>query len=299
MTEVPYLARLSPSTLTPTYLGYLTSDRAWLTGRDQVVAAIPYSTLLPYAVLPAGPPAPGTVNCFADAADYKSNAVAPGEIVSLFGTQIGPPTPVLAQPDSNGNIGTELAGVRVLANGILAPILYAAPSQINLVMPFGLSGDKVHMELYSGLSLLAQFDKYLSPQHAGVFAVGTPLIGQLAALNQDGSVNSAANPASAGSIISIFATGLGAMTPQLPDGAVPALPANTTAIIPLMSVNGQPAQVLYAGNAPTLVQGVVQINFVLPNPILPGPGVQSGQAYIGLSYSLPLGPDSGGIVAVR
>jgi uncharacterized protein (TIGR03437 family) len=297
-TQVPYLARLNLTTLAPTYLGYLTATEAWQVGSVQIVAQNPHSTLLPYALLPAGPPSPGTVNCIADAADYQSNAVAPGEIISLFGTQIGPSSPVLAQPDSDAHIGTELGGVHVRANGLSAPLLYAAPGQINFVVPFGLSGEKVHMELYSGTSLVAQFDKLLLPRHPGMFASGTPLIGQLAALNQDGSVNSATNPATAGSVISIFATGLGAMTPQLPDGAVPLLPMNTPVVLPRVQVNSQPADLLYAGNAPYLVEGVVQINLRLPNPIPPAALFPSGQAYVAIA-SPETGPDTGGVIAVR
>jgi hypothetical protein len=52
--RVPYLATLDPSTLVPTYLGYLTSDDAWMITAGRVVAANPYGTLLPYAVLPPG-----------------------------------------------------------------------------------------------------------------------------------------------------------------------------------------------------------------------------------------------------
>lgn len=130
-------------------------------------------------------------------------------------------------------------------------MLYAAPSQINLVLPFGVTGDQVHLELYRNGSLVTQFDKLLLPQHPGVFATGALLNGPLAALNQDGSVNSGSNPAVPGSIVSIFATGLGVMTPQLPDGAVPAAPVNKPVLPIQVYVNQQQADVLYIGNAPT------------------------------------------------
>jgi len=237
----------------------------------------------------------------ADAADYQSDAVAPGEILSLFGTQIGPAAPAVAQPDSNGDIGPDLAGVRVLANGLPAPLLYASASQINLVLPFGLSGDMAHVELYRDGSLVAQFDKTLAPQHGGMFATGAPLIGQLAALNQDGSVNSATNSAAPGTIISVFVTGLGTMTPQLADGAAAPLPVNTPVVTPQILVNGQPSGLTYAGNAPGLVQGLVQINFRLPDPIPAAIGLQPGQVYVGLSYPpIALGGHvSGGVIAVQ
>ncbi len=298
--SVPYVARLNAGTLAPTYTGYLTASRAWLAAPDRVVAANPYSTLLPYAVLPAGPPAAGTVTCIADAADFKSRAVAPGEIISLFGRQIGPAEPALAQPDAQGIIGPDLAGVRVLANGASAPLLFASPGQINLVLPFGLTGDKAHLELYRDNRLMAEFDVLLVPQHWGAFAAGTPISGPLAALNQNGTVNSDSNPALPGSIVSIFVTGLGVMTPQLPDGAAPPLAANTPVMPTYVYVNEQRAEVLYVGNAPTLVQGVVQINLRVPNPIpASADSHPPGLVYVALSAESYIGPYAGGTVAVR
>jgi uncharacterized protein (TIGR03437 family) len=303
MDSVPYLATLDPSTLVPTYLGYLTSYGAWMTTGDRVVAANPYGALLPYAVLPLRPPAAGTVVCTSDAADYQGDAVAPGEIVSLFGIGIGPALPAFAQLDVHGSIGPALAGVEVLANGAPAPLLYAASGQINLVLPFGVTGDKVHLELYRNGSLVTQFDKLLLPQHPGVFATGALLNGPLAALNQDGSVNSSSNPAAPGSIVSIFATGLGVMAPQLPDGAVPTAPVNTPVLPIQVLVNQQPVEVLYIGNAPTLVEGVVQINLRLPDPMPMPFGAQPEQPYVGIG--LPPLPGysywgtTGGAVTVR
>jgi uncharacterized protein (TIGR03437 family) len=300
--RVPYLAILDPSTLVSTYLGYLSSDEAWMTTADRVVATNPYSTLLAYAVLPFGPPAAGTVTCISDAADYQSDAVAPGEIVSLFGIGIGPAVPAFAQLDAHGNIGSDLAGTRVLANGAPAPLLYASSGQINLVLPFGITGDKAHLELYRSGSLTTPLDKRLVPQHPGIFTTGARLNGPLAALNQDGSLNGGLNPAVPGSIVSIFATGLGPMTPQLPDGAVPAAPVNQPVLPILVYVNQQQAQVLYIGNAPTLAEGVVQINLRLPNPIPMSFGSQPGQAYIGIGFpSLCCGPivNTGGTITVR
>jgi uncharacterized protein (TIGR03437 family) len=198
----------------------------------------------PTRFYPLGPPAAGTVVCTSDAADYQGDAVAPGEIVSLFGIGIGPALPALAQLDAHGSIGPALAGVRVLADGAPAPLLYAASGQINLVLPFGVTGNKVHLELYRNGSLVTQFDKLLLPQHPGVFATGALLNGPLAALNQDGSVNSSSNPA---------VPGLGVMAPQLPDGALPTAPVNTPVLPIQVLVNQQPVEILYIGNAPTAV----------------------------------------------
>ncbi len=287
---IPFLARLDPKTLAATYTGYFWS--AWgrgatkTIGPDRVLATYPYQTLLPYAIVPIGLPPAGTVTCAVDAADYQGEGVAPGEVFSIFGTGIGTASPAAGRPDASGNIGTELNGLRVTANGLPAPLLYAEAGQINLVTPFALSGDRVQFEIGRDGKEIAAFSVFLRPRHAGAFtATGEPF-GQLAALNQDGSVNSASNPASPGSIVSVFVTGLGAMTPQLPDGAVAMQIANTPAVKPAVAVNSQAAEVLYMGNAPGLVQGIVQINLRLPNPLPDNPYrlLYPGTADVGAWY---------------
>jgi len=95
--------------------------------------------------------------------------------------------------------------------------------------------------------------------------------GEGAILNQDGSVNSRANPALPGSFISLFGTGAGVSTPQIPLGALalatpyPAPQANVT-----VTIGGQPAPTQYAGAAPYLPNGVFQINAQVPANIPPG-----------------------------
>ena len=302
---VPYLARLSPTTLAPTYLGYFRSNLGYwfnrMIGPDRVLASYPYYTQFPYAIMPIGLPPPGTVTCVLSAADYQGPGVSPGEILSVFGTEIGPASPALAQTDANGNISSELNGVRVTVNGLPAPLLYAASSQINLVMPFGVAGERVQFEIRRDAKPIAALSQWLHPHQPGLFATGTQF-GPLAALNQAGSVNSATNPAAPGSVIAIFATGLGAMTPQLPDGAAPAQIANTPAVRPAITVNGQAVEVVYIGNAPTLVQGVAQINIRLPNPLPLNPYslLYPGTARVGLGYpSEPNASDTAGNIWVR
>jgi uncharacterized protein (TIGR03437 family) len=278
MTRTPYIARLSLRTSKPSYLGYLSASGVWLAAPDRVVAAMPYSTLLPWALLPFGPPAPATVTCIADSGDYQSDAVAPGELISVFGNRIGPAAPAVAQSLAGNFIGPDLSGMRVLANGMPAPLLYADSGQINLVMPFGVAGDQVHFEVYRNQTRITEFDKSLRPRHGGLFTTEPPSAGRLAALNQDGTVNSDANPAASGSIVTIFVSGLGAMTPQLPDGAVPSVPANTPVGAPTVWIAGSlELDLSYVGNAPTLVQGVVQINLRLP-------GLNPGHASLTLGY---------------
>ena len=91
-------------------------------------------------------------------------------------------------------------------------------------------------------------------------------------LISDGTLNSVANPAPRGSIVSFYGTGLGAMNPQLNDGNLAiSTPYSTPVNSPIVSIGGQPTSVLYAGDAPTLPTGVFQINAIIPTTIDPGP----------------------------
>ena len=106
----------------------------------------------------------------------------------------------------------------------------------------------------------------------GTAGLELPGTGQAAALNQDGSVNSASNPAAHGSIVTLFVTGVGAMQPQPADGSVPRAPSATPALpIRIQSVAYSPAwQIQYAGDAPGLVEGAVQLNVLIPESLSAG-----------------------------
>jgi uncharacterized protein (TIGR03437 family) len=100
----------------------------------------------------------------------------------------------------------------------------------------------------------------------GLFSAAASGSGPGAILNSDYSLNSPSNPAAAGSIVIVYGTGGGQTNPQGTDGAI------STAAMPLASdvsvtVGGQPAQVLYAGNAGGEVSGVVQLNLQLPTAV--------------------------------
>ena len=88
--------------------------------------------------------------------------------------------------------------------------------------------------------------------------------GQAAALNQDNSVNGASNPAAVGSVVAMYGTGGGTLTTD----ALPRLALPVTA-----TVGGVPAIVYYAGVAPGLVQGAMQVNVLIPDGVTPGPAV--------------------------
>lgn len=107
-----------------------------------------------------------------------------------------------------------------------------------------------------------------------IFTTNEQGTGQGAILNQDFLPNSATNAAERGSVVQIFATGLGATTLAVPSGqsAPGDPPALVTAAVEAR-IGGQSATVQFAGLAPGFV-GLYQVNVVVPANIQPGPGVE-------------------------
>ena len=206
-----------------------------------------------------------------NSASLSSGAVAPGEIITLIGSAIGPP--IATQPTSSVT-STMLGGTRVLFDGTPAPLLYAAPNQINAIVPYGISGQNAtQMSITGGGQLIAGFSLPVVASTPALFTLDGSGLGSGAILNQDATVNSSSNPASRGSVVVLYATGVGAMVPTPTDGQVtgniliyPSLPVSVT-------IEGIAAEILYAGAAPGLVAGVVQVNVRVPQTAAPGVSV--------------------------
>ncbi len=78
-----------------------------------------------------------TINSVVNAASFLKGAVSPGEIVTLFGTAMGPATAAYATIDpSTGKLATTIGGVQVLFNGIPAPMIYASATQVSAIVPY-------------------------------------------------------------------------------------------------------------------------------------------------------------------
>jgi len=239
-----------------------------------------------FEVLTVGP-ASSTIalGCLGNGASFTSMALAPNEIVSLFGAGLGPVVAITAQPDAMGFYPFQLSGTQVTFDGVAAPLLYVSNSQINLVNPGALQGKTTtHIcVLVEGASTNC-IDAPVQLAAPGIFTSGTPLsvLPYAAAVNQDNTINSEQNPAPISSIVSLFVTGLGPMTPSPVDGGLNLLPPaaqNLTiqVLTTQTSPSGGPApdglvDVLYAGPAPLEVEGLGQINVRVPAPPGPVPG---------------------------
>jgi uncharacterized protein (TIGR03437 family) len=211
-----------------------------------------------------------SIGCVSNGATFAPGNIAAGEIISVFGGGLGPETPQTFTLDSNGRIASTLAGVQVTFDGTPAPLLYVQDAQINAITPWELAG-KTTTEMcvvYDGNKDCVT--PAVGAAAPGVFASAE---NNAIALNQDGTLNSSANPAPVGSIVSLYVTGLGLISPAPADGAIVQLPPPTLVNpIQVFFTEGSPylppippAEVLYAGPAPLEVGGLFQVNVRIPS----------------------------------
>jgi uncharacterized protein (TIGR03437 family) len=204
-------------------------------------------------------------------ASLLSGPVAPGEVITLIGSAIGPISP---QQPVGSTSTMNLGGTSVLFDGLPAPLLYASPDQINAIVPYGvLAKGTTYLQVTSQGQILAGLPLSTAATVPAIFTLDSTGVGPGAILNQDSTVNSPSNPAEIGSIVSVFATGAGQTDPPGIDGQI----AGSSLPGPLLPVSlrigGLDAQVLYAGAAPGLIAGVLQVNLAVPQGVPSGPAV--------------------------
>ena len=200
-----------------------------------------------------------------------TGAVAPGEIVAIYGSGLGPATLTGAALDNQGRVASLLAGTRVFFDGNPAPVLYTSAGQVGAIVPYEVAGQTstVMAVEYLGLptNVLTLPVAAVSPALFTISGTGT---GQGAILNQNETANLPANAAFPGSIVVLYGTGAGQTTPAIQDGALAAVPYPQIAAPVAVTIGGLPAKILYAGSAPGLA-GVIQINAVVPFEVSSGP----------------------------
>ena len=202
---------------------------------------------------------------------YTGQSVAPGEIVTIFGTNIGPSNAVSPAAGSDGRLPSEAGGVSVRFDGFAAAITYASANQINLVVPYGIAGQSsTTVSILRSGAAGQSFGLSVYSNIPGLFSVNGTGKGPVAALNQNGSVNSEQNPADAGSVVVLYGTGAGLMAKSIPDGQVAGADLVLPASPVFVRVGKLPAQVLYAGSAPGLVSGALQVNVLIPKETFGG-----------------------------
>jgi uncharacterized protein (TIGR03437 family) len=219
----------------------------------------------------AGPP---LVASIANAASQITGVVSPGEILTIFGLNIGPPNPAGVSIGPDGKIATNLGGTRVLFDGVAAPLLYVSPTQTNVIVPYEVAdrtATKIEVE-YNGTTSEA-WGVRVAPAAPSIFTLDSSGQGRAAVLNQDNWVNNPSNPAARGSVIQIYATGEGMTSPPGTTGSITHTDIKKPVQRVAVTMGGIEAPLQYAGSAPESVTGLFQMNAVVPQGVAPGPSV--------------------------
>ena len=176
-------------------------------------------------------------------ASFQFGPVAPGELVTIYGT----------------GFGTQ-ADTRVLVDGAPIPVLYVGAGQINAIVPYVAAGRRtVDFQVEMGGRKSASINIPVAAAAPGIFNTG----GAAIAFNQDNRPNNASNPANRGDIVVFFATGEGVLSPAVLEGVL----VNGTAkpVLPVgVRIGGLDSEILYAGTIPGLIPGVMQLNVRIP-----------------------------------
>jgi uncharacterized protein (TIGR03437 family) len=224
------------------------------------------------APAPPPPPPPAlTVTAVANAASNAAGTASPGMIFVAYGTAIGPATLTGASLDASGKLATAIAGAQVLFDGVAAPLVYASARQVSGIVPYEVANKTTTQVTasYQGQTSAALAVKVAAAVPA-LFSADFSGTGQGAILNQDGTYNSVANPAAAGTIIVLFGTGEGQTSPPGVDGLIAAgVPPKPTQAVSV-TVAGKLADIPYQGGAPQEVAGLYQLNVTIPPDTPPG-----------------------------
>lgn len=208
-----------------------------------------------------------TVNSIVNTASQVQARIAPGEIVTVYGSGLGPSPGVSFTVDSvSGKVSTNLAGTQVFFNGVAAPVLYAADAQVNVIVPYEVSfGSGSEVTVQAGYQSVLSAGTPLTTATAipGIFTINGSGSGQAVAINQDGTVCDSAHPAAPGSFITVYFTGGGTLNPSGVTGSVTGTQLKRLSQTALVTVGNQPATVTFAGAAPGFVDGVGQLNIRL------------------------------------
>ncbi len=214
-----------------------------------------------------GQPAPviRSSNGVVNAASVSGTAIAPGQMISIFGAALGPMSGVAGTVDGKGALSQTVSGVRVLFDGLQAGVQYASDGQVNAVAPNSLAGKSstdVVVE-YNGVRSAAKTMKVASSA-PGLFSLSGDGKGQVLLIRNGGVASGALQAVARGEIVTMYATGTGLLDGSVVDAQL--APGIEHPMLPItVKVGGQNADVLYAGTSPGLLEAVLQINVRIPD----------------------------------
>jgi len=208
------------------------------------------------------------------AASFDGGGVSPGQLVTIFGRNLGPVVGARGWLDQGERLVTDLGGLEVRFNGKAAPVVFGSAFQTTVVAPFSIAtAELVTIEVRYYGSAVSLPGVPVTSTRPALFTAAATGRGQAAALNEDATVNSEQNPARAGEIIVLYGTGGGLLDPAVQDGQViePPLPKLVHPVA--VTIGGLSAEVLYAGPAPAQIPGVIQVNARIPVETAVGPAI--------------------------
>jgi uncharacterized protein (TIGR03437 family) len=232
----------------------------FVAGTDPGVAVLINTSNAPAIFVPS-------VTAIANGASFQSSQpVTGGALVSVFGSRLA----TSSELASGIPLGDTLGGISVTLGGFPAPLSYVSATQINLQVPWEVSGSDAAMVVTLNGTALPPFHVSLASAAPGIFTTQSGT-GQAIAINSDGSLAGpegsipgvAVHPANPGDSLVILATGLGAVTPTVADGANSLDTLRQTVNTPVVLIGGLTAEVQFSGLSPQFV-GVNQINVTVP-----------------------------------
>lgn len=225
-------------------------------------------------------------------ASNVAGVIAPGELVTIKGTLLGPTTPANFTLNSSGGVSNTLSGVQVTFNNIPGTPIYVSATQINVTVPWEINGQTSAnvVVTYNGNSS-APTNVSVNTVAPAIYTLNSTGSGQAAAINQNGTFNGPAGsttvPAPEGSVVVLYATGCGQTSPPGTTGSVSPTTQLLEVTAPVSVSFGPLSNPLYGtvkfiGAAPGLVTGVCQVNVQLP----PDPtGALAGNPFVTLTVN--------------
>jgi len=247
----------------------------WMAVQTQngiLVAQVPQ--LLPLPSFPAQ----GLVN----AATNQSVPLSAGEIISIYGQNLGPASGAGPVVDLGLQLDDAVEQTSVVFDGVNGAVLFAGLNQINAIVPDSVSGqDSVPVQVVHYGIPSARVTMQVSAYAPGLFS--HPVQGKpyLVALTQSGALQSPTAPLTRGTVATFWGTGLG-LPPDENSHSVVARPAEV-AVLPTISIGGHNVPVLYAGGSPGLTAALTQINVQIPNDALVGDAMDVQISVAGLT----------------
>ncbi len=191
--------------------------------------------------------------------------VAPGGIVTIFGSNLGASAGQVLTA-SGGTWSTSLGGVTVTMDGTAVPVYRIlnlnGQEQLSVQAPFSLNGKSTtQVAVTSAAGSSPAVSVPVLGAQPGIFILDA---GSDGAVHADGTIVTAANPASRGETVVLYLTGLGPVSNAPQPGQPASLSTLSNAlVVPQVTIGGFLATPAFAGLTPGFI-GLYQINVAIP-----------------------------------